>query len=62
MTGPLAAHLGLAVVLSALVVEVILRLPFAAVLARLRRPLARALTVLRFRAGSEHWKEKAMLA
>ncbi|GAB5467241.1 MAG: hypothetical protein Kilf2KO_02710 [Rhodospirillales bacterium] len=48
--------------LCVLLVELCLRLPFGPVLSRLVRSSSRALHVVRAKAVSDHWKEKAMAA
>ncbi len=50
----------LTALLSCLLVECLLRLPLAALLVDFRRVTLRALHVLRAKAISDHWKEKAM--
>lgn len=60
MIGPLLSVLLGAAVLSIALVEVALRLPFAALLRRMADVSARSLRVTRARA-SDHWKQKAMM-
>ena len=45
-----------------LLVELALRLPFAAVVAAVSKSSARAVRVVRAKAVSDHWKEKALAA
>jgi len=57
-----AGALALSAVLSVLLVEIVLRLPFADVLAEGRATAKKALWTVRARGVSDHWKEKVMLA
>lgn len=50
----------LTAVLTVLVVEVALRLPFVAVMTRLARSTGKALRTVSSKAISDHWKEKAL--
>lgn len=52
----------LTLLVSLLLVELALRLPFASVVATAGRSGTRALHVVRAKAISDHWKEKAMAA
>ncbi len=52
----------LTAILCVLLVELALRLPFAATLAAVSRTGVRAVRVIRAKAVSDHWKEKALAA